>query len=886
MKRCAPACCCTLAVLLAAALPAAALAANITHRGTAKYFRYAADGELGSNWATNLPPDTIPGGVNPSNAVTRLTADTRLAFVGAFDAYFRRLMASVAFGTEECTNYIRGGTSSWRPHFIIDNPTNWYSDVTISTIFVQSNEWYVAANRDYAVTNISVVVSNFVGWTTNVVTLPSGKKKIKIENRYEVETRQIPDTTRILARYHDGHDYLRGNHNLNGLDKMIEPRYADPGPDGGDTLYTYTWPQYDDDFYPPSGHEFSDVHWGCFLFAGWGWSTATAPDGIDPYGWESAWVSNLCDAAEHWGYFYPTTWDFFAAPDSRSVVWGRVFGNNADAFLLYDQNRPDEWERLEELIKQGASVTNFGATSGFESLTNLVQIYLGATNDAPLRAHMMPTATNTYHRIVYPEWAGTDGFLALADTAIAGPMYLPHLVYDGILTNISMMAEYETPRDSCYYIVVEGEYGADDSWTVTNREIDIGSARISAQSVGGVVDHGLNRAEGVDVRDPTIGFFGNGQPGAVTESPTETEPAVGINRMAESRGRMRKILGEIGSGLHVGDILLLGWGFVDGTTLPRKVAAWQAENLTTGGDFGWFYRYPNAAITASVTYLNVSGTARISSTTSLANPRPFRYQLDEAMYTNSIPCTYPNPSYAGRRGDSGKVEFVDEIKPTAISTIASTTNTAWMSEADAPVYRADFDTNGYLFAVSKPGLPALRSAKDADDWWVDVDAQLKAKMVAEISTATGIAPSSDPAALAAAAKGSFDLDILPDSAGGDGNLAERINDVIAAGDALITIGAWCDPANVRITRCDPGPPDADHPDGTWVVEYETVREDTNGVWQATGEDVWRCYSVTLMGGITNTTLKAGGRYAAGRMTGVEAVRWDFDAMKRAREPFP
>lgn len=870
----------------------AASAANITHRGTAKYFSYADGGPIGSNWATNIPPASIPGGTSPSNACTRLTADTRLAFVGAFDAYFRRLMASVCFGTAECTNYTTGADRS----LIIDETADWYEDETIAAIFDKTNGWYMAANRDYAVTNITVIVSNWVGWVTNVVTLPSGKKKIKIENRYTVETRQIPDTTRILARYRDGQSYLRGKSNDNGTAKMIEWRSvsADIG-----LHYDYYWPTRDT-IRPPQVHQhYGNLEWTPQSFIGWSSSAASAPDGsdVDLFGWSSEWVSDLCDAAENWGYFYPTTWDIFDVPAARTAVWDGVFMlPNPEPFLDYDSKCPEEWEQLERLVKTApyggraqyatnaydvVTATNLAATSGFQMLTNLVELYIAGTNNALLRAHMLPTATNTYNRIDYAEWSGTDGFLALADMAIAGPQFMPILAYDSYLTNANIDVKYSSPTNGDWFVSIYGDYDV-GSWEMTNREIVVGHATTTATPVDGRHDWNICRAEGVNVGDRYVYFSGTGAPGAILEAPTATTPGIGINRTAEARDRFRdEILASLAwnGGLWPGKIIHLGWGFVEHWPAgePRIVAAWSAD-----GD--WIYYYPNAWVSCVMTSADVYGSAAIASVSTKIQPRPFGYKLDRYMTTNSVPCSYPNPTYAGRRGDSGKVEFVDEIKPTAISTIASTTNTEWMSAADAPVYGGNYETNGYRFALSKPSA-ALYDAKDVDQFWKDADAELRAKMIDFVTEANGIRPSRDPAALAADAKPMFDLDLLPQSAGGNGNLTRWLEDALQSGAVFPVFSTYCDPADIRITRCDYDPDwDPSEVGIPWIIEYETVRMDTNGNWQVTSEDVWRCLAVQISGTIsTNTTLKAGGRYAAGRMTGCEAVKWDFDTMKRAKE---
>ena len=887
---------CAFAALAFAALAFADAAdsVNITHKGTAKFFSYAEGGPIGSNWATNLPPMCIPGGVPPEDAEARMTEDTRLALVGAFDAYFRRLMASVAFGTRECTNYVAGGYSPTTPHFIIDEPDDWRSDETISLIFGRSNKWYVAENRDYAVTNITITVTNCTGWTTNVLTRPDGRKYVAISNRYEVTQIEVPDTTRILARYRDGHNYLRGSENDNGIAYMVDWSYP---PTEFDSDF-YRWPKRRTINQPSIHEKYYFTEWTPEDFIGWGSSAAPAPDvSYDPYGFTSEWVTNLCEAVRHWGWFYPTTWDMFDAPLSRSAIWRGVFNiPNTEPFLGYDSQCPEDWEQLEALVMAGGyggraqyetntwgvvTATNLMGTTGFEMLTNLVSIFLAGTNDVPLRTHMLPTEKTTYNRIVWPEWAGTDGFLALADMAIAGPKFLPKLAYDSYSTNALVHISYSSPDDGSGVVYIYGDYG-ENVWSISNQEIKVEYSGTTAEPGAGGNDYALMRAEGVNVADPMIVTYATGVPGAILDPVTETEAGVGINRAAESRVWMRETLlaslAYSGS-IAVGDIVNLSWGFVEEPWAwdPRQVSAWRAN-----GDV--IYRYPNAWLDIYLTDVTAEGVCKVSSVTSDTRPRPYGYDLDSYMRTNSIPCTYPNPSYAGGRGDN-LIEAVGEIKPTAISVIASTTNTDWMAADDAPIYGGNYDQDGYRFALAKPGGYSIDKAKDVDRFWTDTDDALKSKMVEFVAEANGIAPSRDPAVLAATARGKFDFDILPQSAGGRGSLTRIMNDALAEGTAQLSISTYCDPPAVRITRCDYNPDFDPEQQGTpWIIEYETVRQDTNGVWHATGEDVWRCFDVQFtFPGDTNTTLKAGGRYANGRITGVEAVRWDFDTMKRAKE---
>ena len=328
-----------------------AAAPNITHKATADFFSYVENGPIGSGWSENVPSAYIPGGVNPSNAVSRLTdAETRHAFVGTFDAYFRRLMASVAFGTAETKVYNKRFTND-PGAFKIANADDWRSEAVIPKVFAHdaTNGWYLAANRDYAVTNVAVTATNWVGYATNIVYDLAGKPVgVKLENRYKIVSTNILDSTRILDELKKGHDYARGfgkvggGENPNGLRYLVDIRPGDwtlntDGYIDHDAFYAYEWPRgLNTGAFWQSIHKYTNQQhqvvirtnfnenatWDAEELIGWSFSQLDGmwppPQGVaDPFAWttDGEWHEHLKDCAVEggWGWVFPTTWDLFDA---------------------------------------------------------------------------------------------------------------------------------------------------------------------------------------------------------------------------------------------------------------------------------------------------------------------------------------------------------------------------------------------------------------------------------------------------------------------------------------------------------------------------------------------------------------------------------------------
>lgn len=1005
------------AALFAALFAAAGTSAiNITHHADAQLFSYVEDGPLLSGWGEDIPPEDIPGGVSPSKAVARLTDEqTRLAFIGTFDAYLRRFLASHAFGTAETREYVSAG--EWKTNYIfkIRNKEDWLGDKTTLPLIgeklgnVATNGWAFATNRIYAVTNITLAVTNWVGWTTNVVRLTNGHYRVTISNRYEVTQERIPDTTRILERYKDGHDYVRGaqtkylpgNPNgtkyllsvQSGFDENLDKEYYG--------LNGYRWPARRDIATFNTSYQWvtneshgvitvelrtnhtQQVIWPENTNIGWSWSQisgfADVPSGVDPYAWDNGgtWCERLsdCFGDDVWGWLYPTTWDIWSRTYSRSAVsaaFSDMCGASQDGLYDYQYLCEDDWANTLGLI-EGNQVTTreylitnhivevytnnltvpptvytneydeiipiHTLTLGYTMLTNLVELCPANKPETHVHTNIVATATGlvtnvvevvvtnlqdrmqivperrTSQRINWTEWAGTDGFLALTDTSLIGSAAMPKLRYDTFATNAMIEVNYETPDNMSSGIVLRGygDYffgeGYGWRWEVVSDICNVG--RTDVAIVGGstlyAADMSDDRREGIVVRSATPYADGLFQPGAIIDDGGENDPGVGVNCVIPPVADHRKMLSRLavayengGQPLSVGDVVYFDYrwtsegrqaelpdgpsGWVWGWTMADRVSQYDvgipfaARTLVDEFD---------GSVYVDINKMFVNASVGIDVESTKDQPRPYQYNLNLNMQTNSVPCGYPNPSYAGR----DEVDDIVDIKASVFSAIASTTNFPSLADGDYPAY-GSWDTNGYLFAFS---ADAVDSARGVDAFVINMDNALRDKLKAFVGAARGITPSDDMDAVARQV--AFQVDNSIFFADDCRLLVEAIKDVINRGYVNPGMSTYYDPCLAKITSITPT---ATHGNplfpGEWFdISYQVVRPKiaTNNQhilyyeWVPSDEKLRRCWSgETGLMGFTNELIKAGGRVAHGRLSGMEAVRWDFKAMKPARQLQP
>ena len=852
-----------LPVLLVLPLAAAAASPAIAHRCSNALFRYTAKHPIGYfGWHYDIPSEYIPGAMNPTNAPLRLTTDTRLAFVGAFDGYFRRLLASTAFGTAECTNI---AASLRETPLRLRSAADWIDDYTITNVLGYANGWNSAANRDYAVTNISVTTTNWVGYTTNIVYNPSGKPVgVKIENRYEIVRTNILDTTRILARYLSDLDFMRRKDaNPNPVAEMLVSTYKgggryDPGP----------WPnrrdlrvgRLDSTFAPYYGWIYPED------FLGWSFSAVAAPSFAHSSG--AGWETSLYDLFAHLcagsNCFYSTTWDLFGAENSRSAVLRDLTTYGWYSFLDYDTICPDDWENFVDFDLGPAQV------EGYAAMTNLVGVYLTPSN-TPTFSPGFPLTNST--RIGWAEWAGSDAYLALADTAIAGSAAMPHLHYDVAATSGTCRITYRGSGVDNWLCVHSYIY---KDWTgvwlrvneITNYFFDVHRDNTELVEPHGAIHPTDRRIELASYGNSNAIEFSVAGQGFPEDGPGS--PLVGYNFVAYTIND-NTLVGILGRAYHYyetthstpqnGDILT-----IDSFDGDR----YNGPYLEMDGPYGlvkdmvvyngeYYFHFPATNITfEAVPPLEIA--------TTLA-PRPFDYTLDSTNFV-SRPCIYPHTSFVGEEPNG--LAAVDRIYPTAIATAAVSTNFTFdVDDADDGGSDIRPNADGYFFAASVPNPSSpIATAKKVDDFWLDADSALGAKLADEVVQRGGV----DPRNIGSAVSGlTWLFDSLVTSEGGSNNyLLDLLTMSLYSDSYGVNWASAYYPKTFRVKNAS---------GDTFELEAVVL---TNGQYEAIFPQptycrhYWSC-SLSLTIGDQDRLIHAD-TAAVGRLSGLEAVKWKFPAM--------
>ena len=859
-------------------LPLASLAAtpSITHRCENEFFQYVEGHPIGSSpWHYDIPPAFIPGSFAPSNASFRLTADTRLAFTGAFDAYFRRLMASVAFGTAECTGTVaRASSYGSGASMNLTTADAWRDDNTITNIFLgRADGWYLATNRNYAVTNVAVVVSNWVGYVTNVVYV-SGKPRVKVSNRYDVTTTNVLDTTRILRRYLRDHNYMRGQ-GLNpirgmmvseGYDYFSNPAPA-PWPDRA-TLVLGS-PQYVDGRDYDGWIESDD-------FLGWTFSAVAGPYMTPTAEWQQSLVGLFQTALAQYNgdfsFFYPTTWDLFGAPNSRYPIAHDIQDNPGFKYLDYDNVCWEEWEGFLDYLTTGQ-----GLAGGYAAMTNLVGVDFSTNTTDGLEFLPSTPLTNTA-RIVWAPWAGTDAYLALCDTSIAGANAMPHLHYDVAGTGgIATVAYRGKPGDFWLtmktYPVDAGTPEFHRVYEVTNDTFELVRDGDATWYNGyGVTQETAQRIElakfdlgnGIGFRvtamthiedgsDPNVGH--NYYQWDMSEAKSWINDYIRILQYAPTDGEMYSIGSEDGNMLTEPYFYITGpWGSID--------SSWGLRPFN--GLYYLDFRATNVLCEVSVpaesaTTLRVKDFDRTLAATNLM----------------SYPCIYPSRVYT----DDG-IDALAGIYPTVISAVGVATNFSY--DVDNVYETGEYimpETNGYYFAMRSGN--ALASVVAVDNFWLGQDALMAEKMGEEVAALAGVNPRTEGGVLAGFAE-VFDWLLT-----GEGNtffarmLQANITNFVSG--AVTQIDDEWYPSTFKIQNVQPSSTSSSGYDFDLVaMEWDTNTLD----WVAISPQptyvrhLWKF----AFGGAISTNINVGLSFAAarGRLSGLEAVKWDFKAMHDAQ----
>lgn len=890
------------------------LAANITHHATADFFSYVKEGPIGSDWSASIPSEHIPGGVAPEDAKTRLSdEETRLAFIGTFDAYLRRFLAGHAFGTAETKEYKAYHSWSAKYPYIIESPKDWIADKTTIPLFHDKlgscdEGWATSTNRVYAVTNITTTITNWVGWSTNVVTAPNGTVSISISNLYEVESVVIPNTARILDRYKASHAYVRGTDsspllptNPNGLKYLGTLRQGDYGTPAESPYYgeyAFVWPARCRIVTKNTDHA-----WDEGTNIGWSWSEIGNLY-RNPFAIENSdedWSARLssCLPKEEWGRKFPTTWDICGAPNSRSAItalFWQLTGDEAnphdgEGLLGYQDFKPADWEKVLSYICS----TSITATTGINMITNLIGASFSETETDRIWPFNDPS-----RRIIWSEWAGTDAFLAHTDTALIGPSAMPRLQYNVFETNVYVEVGYTIPQNEPSLLFVEGHgvynFGT-PSWvfSVTSKvcNVDRSSTRIGVGS--GYKDRSYTRQERALINPEEISAKAEFYPGRIDIQPSEWEDGLGVNCIPLSRTHVNSMLSRLAAKyesagylpIQAGDIVHFNYvwsedGFIPdlGLSIGRvwgRVLADRIDDFhSTAPWVSTVVDEFDGSLQIMITSLDVFARCDLNVITTADLSLPYTYNLNSNIQSSSIPCCYPNPSYAG----NDKIENVAEIIATSLSTIAFSTNR----------YDVEYGhsyTDGFLFNFgSESGLVAL----DVDNFFSSEDLSLNAKLKSIVKNEAGFMPTTNTNLLASHLISQADANTKGDSGA---LLTEMIGKCLQdphSGYSSYLLHTFCDPCCVRVLSITPT--DAHGVVGQesrWYnVEYQPLHQAqvTNATgqvhleWQPTTNDLRRCWSGELTMTFSNELFKACSIGANGRLRGMEAVTWDFDTMKK------
>lgn len=907
MIRRAPACCCTLAVLLAGVLPLAAVASvNITHQCDNKFFQYEEDHPVDGNvWTYDIPSKYIPGGISPiSNAITHLTAETRLAFTGAFDAYFRRLMASVCFGTAECTNTAIGSIGVESHYVDLQTAADWCSDHTITNIFRgNTNFWYLATNRVYIVTNMEVTVSNWVGWATNITYDSSGRPHVSISNLYSVVTSNAIDTARILYRYHYDHNAMRVK-----IDNSIRDMMVSTGVGAFMLPIPEPWPDRDGLLFGSNESSYREPTWiRSEDFLGWTFSDVAGEHLMPSAEWQPSLLLLFTNAMSRTeggfaGYF-PTTWDLFGAQNSRDAIARDLRDNAGIKYLDYDSVCPEEWADFCQYM------TGEGITDGLDAMTNLVgitfttnlvvdidigtntvvvtnnwQTFLPSTpliNPAPIVltnivvTGSVVSVTNHFpnsNRIIWSDWAGTASYLALCDTSIAGNRAMPRLRYEIESTGGVAVVNYRGKAGG-------GSLGIhtyiDSVWGTVNRVYTLTNNTFELVRDGdATIDNGYGSHEILEERVELAYFdVGNGVTLVVygEAAPEDTgDPQVGFNYyqnpMSEVKNWLRQYCNDMQ--YQPNDLDTFSITIFDGNPGEMPYFAIYGGG---GTDYAARPYYGDYMIEVRATNVTCVVSMQVDQSTTLKT-MPYDYAL--SVVSNSIPCLYPNPVYVE---PSHGVDEIADIYPTAISAVGVTTNVTGGSTYFLP------DTNGYFFAMHSGSHHPLDGPKKVDDFWLDQDDLLADKMGKEVADRAGANPRGPGGVLQAFAV-TFDQLLT-----GEGNtffadmLGEKLSETVE-GDGSITFSSTWSPEIFQVDNVRP----SSDPEFLWDFDVKALEwnEQTSSYEPMSPQPLyfrheWR---MTMLEDIhTNLDLNISQGAARGRLSGIEAVKWNFKAMHDARQ---
>lgn len=389
--------------VLALALAVAAVRADayISHQCEQEVMRYFA----GASRTYRLPQPCIPGGLPPdhSNAVRRIVGDTRLSFVGTFDAVARRALASAAFGTAECTyNQIYSPTGMVVRPF---DQAYWRSPAAIAELFPDTLHWRAPAERDYAITNVTV------GGQT------------------------IPDSVRILNRFLSGLHWLHPSPagSADAADPWALTYLVYPRPTQYSTDPEVRWPELNS-FHLQNLPSIPKL-------LGWGFSSAT---NVAEYGdFDTGWKNDLAGLlGGRWWKFFATTWDIFelAGPQMPRRIEEDIWVDDW-RYFGFPSRYPDRWQSWRDAM-HGFPSGHGHFRAGIRAIADTIG-YPGFNLYATNSVELLP-GTPLHRRIEWLPWAKSNGLIALTDTALVGREFMPQLRYKYTHEEGEVTVDFET----------------------------------------------------------------------------------------------------------------------------------------------------------------------------------------------------------------------------------------------------------------------------------------------------------------------------------------------------------------------------------------------------------------------------------------------------------
>lgn len=666
------------------------LASGISHEINQDLVRYYQDAKK----EASIPREYIPGGL-PNKRSYRLTDWSNLSMAGTVDALLRRRHASLAFGLRGIKDY-HVNSHTGTAHYVLAAKEGWKKPTFIHDLFSivdKGEKWVTEESRDYAVTNHMIVVTNWVGYVTNVVSTTTGVSKVTISNRYKPIEAMSVDTRRIGSRLLESLQEVR-ERSPHSIYRLINKDAA-----------SETWPKHNT-FSTTNNYVFRDQ----FI----GWSSAASSNSIFEINrsWSEQVVDNTATDSP-WCRFYVTLDEMFnpGAMTDRKIK-GAIGGPLSARLLGYDEVCAEYWEYwLNEANSYPESSTN-EPNQGVSSICKILDIEPPAkTNEYKY----VPNYEVKGSRIIYHDWATANAFLAMADTALINSDAMPQLYYTHTETTIVARAEWpEIPLPACelrwtgygYRAVFPSSINIDIP-EPNSLEVSPGSGRslTSPYNVAGVdfypdaavetssilasnTDEQYSKANSLHLSHNAIeGFFIN----LAQQSPSE---------------------------VNVGDKFYIRFNFLE---FPWRHCEVRLHSARTGfSDIVNIWMLDVIPTYFTSLSLSADRKATFVRTTEAA---AYDYTKLERGTTNSVPAIYPNPNYG--------IDDVKSIDAQAIMCVAASTNRHYHSDGiwgDTPEsYALAFEASSHL------------SSSSVDSWFRYLDgSMLQPKVKGMAKGATGV----------------------------------------------------------------------------------------------------------------------------------------------------